>query len=485
ETEELQLPLSLFNKGISYSTINIDHLLKHAPYKINEAIKKVVELRNDQTITNALFNTYNVAELADLNESGIQKGLGSTLVHLNSTELDIQQRYSVTDSISEEKTYVITGGTKGLGLSLAGWLGDKGAKHIALLSRSGAKGIDQPEIVEELKSSGVKVNVYSVDVSQYDSVKATLKKIGDEMPVIGGVIHGAMVLDDAMISDLTYAHYEKVLAPKVNGLLNLHFLLEDEDLDFFINFSSVSSLIGNPGQANYVAANAFTENFSNYRRANGKVSTTFNLGPVSGVGAVARNNEVEKLLSTLGIPTITPEEVFEALDKALATKYDQVGVLKLEWAKASQAFPVLTNDDTYIDLKEHFSSGTGTSNSDDLNNWRANYESLDYGEKVQLIIQTFRNEVAQLLTLPVETVESNMNLNALGLDSILAVELSMNMKEKFGIGIPTVDLIGGLAIEEIARKFAQNEESNEADEQEHNSSIENEASEELLVLIEE
>ena len=117
------------------------------------------------------------------------------------------------------------------------------------------------------------------------------------MPPLKGVIHSAMVLSDALISQLTPESIERVLLPKIGGCLNLHKCTMHYPLDFFVLFSSVSSIIGNPGQGNYAAANAFLDTFCHYRKKLGLPALTINWGALK-IGVLARHKNCKISRST-------------------------------------------------------------------------------------------------------------------------------------------------------------------------------------------
>src|SRR5581483_10206545 len=138
---------------------------------------------------------------------------------------------------------------------------------------------------------GVHVLTAAVDVSDAGQLDTVLLEMKSTMPPLRGLIHGAMVLDDGLINGLTAERLKTVMAPKILGALNLDAATQDMTLDFFVMLSSVSSLVGNMGQANYAAANAFLDGFAEYRRRRGLPATTINWGALAEVGVAARNSQ--------------------------------------------------------------------------------------------------------------------------------------------------------------------------------------------------
>ena len=164
-------------------------------------------------------------------------------------------------NIDPNSTYIITGGTRGLGLEIARWLVSKGAKHLLLISRSGITTSEGKKFIHEMELCNVLIKIAAIDIANIQSVDKLMNDISSFMPPIKGIFHCAMVLEDKFIVDINKDSYEKVILPKVAGAINLHNATLNEPIDFFISFSSIATLIGNSGQVNYIAANTFSSHF--------------------------------------------------------------------------------------------------------------------------------------------------------------------------------------------------------------------------------
>ncbi|HWE60603.1 MAG TPA: SDR family NAD(P)-dependent oxidoreductase, partial [Chloroflexota bacterium] len=174
-----------------------------------------------------------------------------------------------TGTLLADATYLITGGLSGLGLAVARWMVEQGARHLVLLGRSDA-GPAAREIIESMGHSGAEVVIARVDVTRRDDLDTLLSTIAETMPPLRGIVHSAGVVDDGMLVQLDRARFTRVLAPKVTGAWNLHLLTQQAALDFFVLFSSGASLLGSPGQGNHAAANAFLDSLAHHRRSQGK-----------------------------------------------------------------------------------------------------------------------------------------------------------------------------------------------------------------------
>jgi acyl transferase domain-containing protein/acyl carrier protein len=227
----------------------------------------------------------------------------------------------------EEASYLITGGTGALGLQLARWLSSRGARHVALLSRRGAAALDEAAR-KELDALPAKVRIYQGDVASADDVRRVFDEIEREMPPVRGIIHAAGVLDDGVILQQDWPRFERVLAPKLRGAWNLHQQTKDRPLDFFVLFSSVASLLGSPGQANYAAANAGLDALAHHRRSLGLPALSINWGQWAGEGMASG---VGERIEAQGLRRIDPARGLEVLGRLMASDAVQVGVLPVDW----------------------------------------------------------------------------------------------------------------------------------------------------------
>ena len=192
----------------------------------------------------------------------------------------------VISFVRDDRAYLITGGYGALGLAIARSLIARGARHLALMGRRGVTSAGQ-EAISRLAALGADVRVFAGDVAIEADVRRVIDEIAESMPPLAGVIHAAGTLDDGALLQQNWQRFERVLAPKISGAINLHRATRAIPLDFFVSFSSVSSLFGSRGQSNYAAANAYLDAFAHYRRAEGLPALTINWGPWADAGMAA------------------------------------------------------------------------------------------------------------------------------------------------------------------------------------------------------
>jgi acyl transferase domain-containing protein/NAD(P)-dependent dehydrogenase (short-subunit alcohol dehydrogenase family) len=231
---------------------------------------------------------------------------------------------------STEGTYVITGGLGALGLTVARWLVEEGARHLVLVGRRAATPAAQ-QVIDRLRAAGAAVAVKRVDVAVREEVQGLFADLHAHLPAVKGIIHAAGILDDGMLTQQTWERYERVLAPKIAGAWNLHACTRDMALDCFVMFSSAASVLGNPGQSSYAAANAFLDALAFYRRVNGLPAQTVNWGPWSEIGMAALTNKAAGGFQAQGIRSLKPEDNLDILKRLLREQWPQTCVLDVNW----------------------------------------------------------------------------------------------------------------------------------------------------------
>lgn len=213
-------------------------------------------------------------------------------------------------------TYVLVGGLGGLGRGLAIYLADHGAKYIAFISRSGDSTTKAQETLKDLRAKNVHAVAYSCDVANASMLKDTILGIEEEMPIIKGVIQGAMVLRDSTFDRMDHESWVAATRPKIQGSWNLHELMP-KDLEFFVMLSSVCGIIGNRGQANYAAGNAFQDALAHYRHAQGLPACSVDLGVIKELGWVEEQQQDLEFLKAIGSLALDAEQFFSVLHSAL------------------------------------------------------------------------------------------------------------------------------------------------------------------------
>ncbi|MDB5703288.1 MAG: polyketide synthase [Sphingomonas bacterium] len=222
--------------------------------------------------------------------------------------------------------YIVTGGLGALGLRVARWLVDSGARHLVLTGRT-SPGEAARSVIADLAEQGATVTVVEGDVSVASDVERMIAAAAS--PKLAGIVHAAGLLEDGMIADLDLGKLDRIMAPKVAGAWNLHAATRTLDLDFFVLFSSVAAIIGNLGQGGYAAANAFMDGLAVHRRRRGLAATSINWGPWAESG-MAADLETDRFAAQ-GIRSLAPVQALKTMGRLLAEQPIQAVVAMIDW----------------------------------------------------------------------------------------------------------------------------------------------------------
>ncbi len=357
-------------------------------------------------------------------------------------------------------SYLITGGLGDLGLMVARWMVAQGARRLILMGRTklpprsswksletGSSLSRQIAAIRELEDLGTSVHLISADVADEKQLSAFLEQYRTEgWPPIRGVVHAAGVLRDGLLLQLDGAAMNEVLRPKMIGGWLLHRLLREAPLDFFIVFSSAGSLMGQPGQGNYAAANAFLDALAHHRRARGLTALSINWGAWAGSGLAqtAGGKLLTKRLALLGIAAMTPQRALEVMGRLLREDATQVVAIPVNWRQYFELYPPGTESALLSQLaNEEAASPLQTAHPGEK---RASILDADPAQRAQLLQSYVSEQVARVLGLSTSQLDIQQPLTNLGLDSLMAVELKNRISADLGINVPMVKFLQGFSV---------------------------------------
>jgi acyl carrier protein len=287
------------------------------------------------------------------------------------------------------------------------------------------------KVLEAMRADGIQVMVARTDVTQAPQLAAALADIAQRLPPLRGVIHAAAVLDDGILLQLTPERFRTVMAPKIQGAWNLHTLTQDQPLDFFMLFSSMASVIGSPGQANYSAANAFLDALAHHRQRQGRPGLSINWGPWAEVGQAAAQANRGERLALRGIASITPEQGMEALGALLRAAPPQVGVVTLDLRQWREFYPAAADSPLLTHLMQEESSRRRLRPSS--SRMRAVLLAAEAGQRRLLLEGHLQEQIAQVLRLAPSQLDARTPLGSLGLDSLMALEVRNRLEVSLGL----------------------------------------------------
>ena len=369
-----------------------------------------------------------------------------------------------------DASYVITGGTGGLGRSITAWLSREGAKHIILLSRSGTRQRGVAQLVKEQQQQGINVVVRTCDVANAKEVHEILSECHATMPPIKGVIHGAMALRDALFENITFADWQLNTKPRVQGARNLQRTLQslNSPLDFFIMLASSSGLSGPPGQTAYAASNTFLHSFASHlrqHRSRPVRAIAIGIGIVLDVGYVAENVERRAEISAVAPDRLTEAELLALVRGAITGAYERDGRPQETYTGLKlfpdKPLPLCSSDPKFAHLVAALQGGpSGREAVGDeerlagqaLRSLLKTVSGLD--EAVGVVSRALVGKLSALLMIGKEDVSVNKPVVAYGLDSLVAVELRNWITVDLEATISLMELMNSPSIEALAGRIA-------------------------------
>ena len=324
-------------------------------------------------------------------------------------------------NLRKDRTYLVTGGMGGIGCAVAQWLGEHGAGAIVLNGRRDPDPAAE-EVIRELRENGVDVRVEIADVTDFAAVDDMLTRIDEDLPPLGGVIHSVGVLSDGVIENQTWERFEQVMWPKVLGAWHLHQATRTKDIDMFILFSSVTGVVGNSGQSNHAAANAFLDQLAAHRRALGLPGQAIAWGAWSGIGEAEEQRErIERQLAYTGAGWLTPQQGMKAFDWLVRQGVTAPTVTTVEWSVIANGLetPPPFLEDLLVAKKPQDRKPEDSAPSAGLLSRLRDTPAEERKNFLESFIQQELQTVLRLSSPPSTTV----SFFEMGMDSLMAVEL--------------------------------------------------------------
>ena len=272
-------------------------------------------------------------------------------------------------------------------------------------------------------------------------------EIDRTLPPLRGIVHAATVYDDRVIREMDTVAFERPMHPKAYGAWNLHLQTRERALDFFVMLSSVSTVFGNVGQANYAAANAFCDGLAFHRRSLGLPAASIQLDRIRDVGHAARSEELAQHFSRLKWRGIASEQAFEVLQRTLANDITLLLVSSFRWNKTTPGLgPVLTSPRFEFVVRED----AGLDDGGGIAGLRQRLSAADPQEQRDMVAQFLRREIADVLRISMVRLPLDRPLKEIGLDSMMAVELMARVESKIGITLTAQQLSGNPTVLTLA-----------------------------------
>jgi thioester reductase-like protein len=439
-----KIGLEALRNNISVFIIDLSQLMERRPAEFVD-IFEILRRKFEQNIYSPLsYMVFPINKAADaFRYMAAGKHMGKIVLSFQADEIMVGRSTEEGSMFRADASYLITGGAGGFGLEVAKWMARQGARHLALMSRSGPSDESARADIEQLRSTGMTVLDMRGDVTLAADVERVVRDLQENSAPLAGVIHSAMVLNDQLLADLDEAGFTRAFHPKILGAWNLHQATRNIPLDYFICFSSMSSILGNTKQANYSAGNAFLDTLASYRRAQGLPALTINWGILLGAGFMDRHQEMTSYLQTVGIQSISTTKALEILEHLLPLDGIQLGAASVNWDQLSRYLSAMTTS-VYKDLLRN-----DARNQTDAAIITQVIEAPE-SERLGLVEKFLIRNVANVLGTDESQIDLTISLTHMGLDSLMSIELINSLKTQMNLSLAVSDVLSSSTLQAVA-----------------------------------
>ncbi|MBR9754181.1 MAG: SDR family NAD(P)-dependent oxidoreductase [Gammaproteobacteria bacterium] len=496
--ENTPMGLRPFRNNLSYFGIDSDQLMKECPGLTTRLFREMMALFEDGTLAPLPYTTFDSSQVVEAFRYMQQaRQIGKVVVTQRAGEHAAEETSEGASAISHQRdalaanqktltidpagSYLVTGGLGGFGLRSAEWLAAIGARELVLLGRSGAASEEAQQGVARLEAQGVNVHALACDVADEAALSKVFARFGKSADVNGiaplkGIIHAAAVIDDALIRHLDAERIQRVMTPKLEGARLLDRLSAEHALDFFVLYSSATTLFGNPGQSVYVAANHWLEGLAANRRARGLPATCARWGAIEDAGFLARNEKTrEALKNRLGGDALMADHALACLGEmiradqnaqALGLPGRSLGVLELDWGALARFLPTAATPRFEEIARRAGEDDNSQAQQDDI---AAALAGLS-GEALQTaIVEILKGELSKILLIDASAIDVNKSVYDMGFDSLMGVELMTAVEARLGISIPVMMISEAATLWRLAERLMHKMGNADGEEAENNS----------------
>ncbi|MBS1003844.1 type I polyketide synthase [Acetobacter thailandicus] len=441
------LPLMPFNQNMAFFSFDLDRMMLEQKEDVRELMKEMAQLHRQGVIKLPAVTGYPAAKVADA-----FRFLASS-AHIGKVVVDYTKLEDVTayplprrqPVVRSDVTYLVTGGAGGFGFATVKWLLDQGAKHFVLAGRRPETDEDVTEKLAFLRECDASVLYFSADCASEKDLDMVFAQAQKKLPPIKGVFHCAAVLDDALVVNMTQEKIAKVMTTKAKAAVLLDKKTQNMTLDYFVMYASATTMLGNIGQSNYMAANTVLNALSWNRFNRGLPSLTVDWGGIADVGMLSRNDVAARTLEMVGLRSITARQALDALPVMLSFDLPDLGYMDIDWEKWSKSARTSTR---LLRFSQVILNSLGNAVTSER---LARLVRLPDKERLPYVIEQMKALISETTHVKPEDIASTARLSELGIDSLAAVELQTSVKNELGVEISVLHLAKDNTIENMSK----------------------------------
>ncbi|WP_369204736.1 SDR family NAD(P)-dependent oxidoreductase [Streptomyces sp. PU-14G] len=419
-----------FHRNVTFAGVDVLMMMQQDPALLAEGYRELAGMLADGTLPLLPVTEHPVAEAPSaFHTMAAARHTGKLVLTWPTEGTDtLPVRPEDVPVVHADACYLVTGGLGGLGLLVARWLAERGAAAVVLTSRSAPTAATRGVLDALTEEFGTRVEVVNGDLAEPGVAETLVRAAEGTGHPLRGVVHAAAVVEDATAATLSPALLEKVWRPKATGAWLLHHATSGQRLDWWVTFSSAASLLGNPGQSAYAAANAWLDEFTSWRRAQGQPATCVNWGPWAEVG---RGTAMEER----GYAMISPAEGIAALERLLAHDRDRTAYTPVDLPRWLESYPATARTSFFAELAAPVAGAGSTGNRSALLEHLCEADGPQ--ERRRILQPQVVDHIAAVLRLGTDRFDADTSLVTLGLDSLMAIALRNRLQRELALDIPT------------------------------------------------
>ena len=432
--EDRSVGLFVFRKNISFHAVDLAAALEERPKHIVALLDRImrhIEEGDWQAMPVTVFPANQPSE--PFRYMAQARHIGKIAVRM---ERNVQVLPAIDAPLfSADGSYLITGGLGGIALKVAEWMARNGAGNLALVSRREVSE-EAASIIHRIEAIGTRVQVIQADITRQSELDRALASIRQTGLALKGIMHTAAVIEDALIRDVSPEQFPSVMAPKIDGTWRLHQATLQEDLDFFVLFSSIAAIHPQPGMASYAAANAFLDAFAHYRRALGRPATSVNWGGWHETGlarAAGTGRSIEGYVLQ-GMRNLSPDEALDALGTALRSSTIQAVAVPFEWKKFAEFYGADQVPPLFAEFTSRVATHAISSSRSEILRLLTEAESAE--QRMESMEAYLQETLSLVLKLAKRKIDRERPLGTMGLDSLMGLEFVRRLGSALQIAVP-------------------------------------------------
>ncbi len=446
--DQTHISLYPFRKNIAFFAIDMAEMFSTQSTMGNKIVEALQLVFKEDVVKNHCYSLFSMANYKEA-FTHMSKALhfGKVVLKPFWGELSSPVPYQTKSvHVHSDKSYLIVGGVRGLGLVIAEWLIDKGARHLILVNRSGLPH-EETESQIQLLQEIAQVSIYKADVSCRNQVADLILNVCNDHPPLDGVFHCAVVLRDKETRDMTPDDVYDVLAPKAFGGIHLHEETRSLNLSMFLLMGSMSSFIGNIGQSNYAAANTILKSIASLRQQQGLAAQYVDWGLFHETGFVSRDKDLLEKVKKFGFNEMSNAHFKDYLDRILGNR-------NLVWGVPGGSFDKQLEGS--INIAPRFSLMKNRIRARQKKTpgaFASDFASMSKDIRLEKMILLVKHTISDILDLEIEDIDDDDKLMDLGIDSLNGIELLTQFESGLGTSISAASLAQAPSIRLISERL--------------------------------